>query len=64
MATNVPVTIWRSTDGLSEYNNEGAEDIVDILDVNLVDIEDTDVIDTGVIRILIPSTIWEEDDSI
>lgn len=63
MATDVPVTIWRDTDGLSEYSNEGANDIVDTLDNNLVDINGNNIVDTGVVRTRIPSTEWVEDDS-
>lgn len=63
MSDNVPVSIWRDTDGLTEYSNTGVEDIVDTSDVNLVDTDGVDVVDTGVTATLIPSTTWTEDDS-
>lgn len=63
MSTDVPVTVWRDTNGLSEYSNEGANNIVDTLGNYLVDPSGNFIVDTGVVQTLIPSTIWEEDDS-
>lgn len=63
MSTNVPVTVWRNTDGLGEFTGADVQEIVDINDVNLVDIDGVYVVDTGVIFTQIPATIWEEDDS-
>lgn len=64
MATDVPVTVWRNTNGLTEFSSEGANDIVDTLANNLVDTLGNQIVDTGVVENLIPSTIWEEDDSL
>ncbi len=64
MAVNVPATVWRNTNGLSEFSNEGANYIVDTLDNNLVDTLGNYVVDTGVIDTLIPDTIWEENDGV
>ncbi len=60
----VPVTIWRDPDGLTEYGSEGVNDIVDTLGNNLVDTVGNQIVDTGVTATLIPSTTWEEDDSV
>jgi hypothetical protein len=64
MPTNVPVTIYRDTDGLAEYSNVGASYIVDPSDTFLVDPSDTYIVDTGVVQSRIPATVWEEDDSL
>lgn len=63
MSVGTPQTIWRDTDGLTEYSNGGINDIVDNLGNNLVDTLTNQIVDTGVVAALIPSTIWEEDDS-
>lgn len=64
MATDVPVSIWRDTDGLGDYANEGANDIVDINSNSLVDTDGNQIVDTGVVRTRIPDTEWLPDDSI
>lgn len=64
MATDVPVTVWRDTQGLSEFSNSGAYYIVDTTSFYLVDPSGFYITDTGVIQTLIPSTTWEENDSI
>lgn len=64
MATNVPVSVWRDTDGLSEYTNEGAYYIDDTAGFYLTDPSGFYIVDTGVIATLIPDTVWEEDDSL
>lgn len=64
MAVDVPVTVWRNTNGLSEFSDDGPNDIVDTLSNNLVDTLGNQVVDTGVVDTLIPATVWEEDDSI
>lgn len=61
--TNHP-SIWRPTNGLSEFGNRSADNIVDPSGVFLVDPSGVFIIDTGVTETLIPSTIWEENDSI
>lgn len=64
MPVNVPVTVYRSTNGLTEFTNEGANDIVDTLGNNLVDTLGNQIVDTGVVATLIPATAWEENDGI
>lgn len=64
MSVDVPVTVWRDTNGLTEYSTEAANDIVDTLDNNLVDTVGNQIVDTGVVATLIPATAWEEDDSL
>jgi len=64
MSTNVPVTNWRNADGLGEYSNTGAEDIVDTTGASLVDTQGVQIVDTGVTFTMTPATIWEEDDSL
>lgn len=63
MAENVPVTIYRDTSGLTEYNNIGTNYIVDTLDNNVADPSGNLIVDTGVVATPIPATVWEEDDS-
>lgn len=63
MSTDVPVTVWQSTDGLSEFSSGGVNNIVDTDGNYLVDPSDNYIVDTGVIETRIPATIWEEDDS-
>jgi hypothetical protein len=64
MATDVPVTIWQPTDGLSEFSSYTPADIVDPSGNNLVDPSGNQIVDTGVLQTPIPTTVWEEDDSI
>lgn len=64
MSVNAPATVWRNTNGLTEYSSESANDIADTLGNNLVDTLGNQIIDTGVIATLIPATAWEQDDSL
>lgn len=64
MSVDVPATVWRDTNGLSEYSNTGVDYIVDTTNFYLVDTVGFYIVDTGVAANLIPATIWEEDDSI
>jgi len=64
MPTNLPVTVWRNTNGLTEFSSGGVNDIVDTLSNNLVDTLGNQIVDTGVVATLIPDTAWEEDDSL
>lgn len=64
MSTNVPQTVWRDTNGLTEYSGGAIRYIVDTLGAFLVDPSATFIIDTGVIADLIPATVWEENDSV
>ncbi len=63
MSTNVPISIWRDTNGLVEYSNEGANYVTDTADFYLVDPDGFYITDTGVVATLIPDTRWSEDDS-
>lgn len=64
MAVDVPVTVWRNTSGLGEYDNTGANYIVDTADFYLTDPSGYYIVDTGVTFNNIPATEWEEDNSI
>lgn len=64
MSTNVPVTTWRDTNGLTEYSNGGIFNIDDNLSQLLIDPSGTFIVDTGVLANLIPASVWEEDNSI
>lgn len=64
MSVNIPATIYRNTNGLTEYSTEEANDLVDTLGINLVDTLGIQIVDTGVIATLIPSTTWEENDDL
>lgn len=64
MSVGLPATVYRSTDGLSEWSSEAANDIVDTLGNNLVDTAGNQIVDTGIIQTLIPATVWAEDDSV
>lgn len=64
MSVNTPVTIWRDTDGLTEYGSDVPDYIVDTSSFYLVDTTGDYVVDTGVTAQLIPATVWEEDDSL
>ena len=63
MATDIPATVWRNTDGLGEYSSGSAQDVVNNSGIDLVDINGNQVVDTGVMFTQIPDTTWEEDDS-
>lgn len=63
MSVDVPSTVWRATDGLSEYSSEGINDIVDPSGNFLVDPSGNQIIDTGVVNTRIPATVWTEDDN-
>jgi len=64
MSVNVPVTVYRNTNGLTEFTNEGINDIVDSSANNLVDTDGNDIVDTGVVATLIPPTTYEENDGL
>ncbi len=64
MAVDEPVTIWRDTQGLSEFSNTGVNYIDDPGGFYLVDPTSFYIVDTGVTQTLIPATIWEEEDNI
>ena len=61
--TSPPATIWRATNGLSEFSGESANNIVDTNGDFLVDPSLVFIVDTGVLESLIPRTVWEEDGS-
>lgn len=63
MSVDVPATVWRDTNGLSEYSNTGVDYIVDPSATYLVDPSGTYIVDTGVTATLIPATVWSQDDS-
>lgn len=63
MSVNTPVSVWRDTQGLSEYSNSGVYNIVDTTATFLVDPSGVFIVDTGVLATIIPSTIWSENES-
>jgi hypothetical protein len=64
MSVDVPVTVWRATNGLTEFNSGDTYNIDDPSSVFLVDPSGVFIVDTGVTATLIPSTAWAEDDSL
>lgn len=64
MSNDVPVTIWRPTDGNSEFSIGTTSAIVDTAAVALVDTTGIAVVDTGVDQTIIPATTWSEDDGV
>ena len=64
MAQDVPVSIWRTTDGLSDNVYTGINFIVDPQGNYLVDPSDNFIIDTGVAMPGVPVSVWTESDSI
>lgn len=61
---DIPVSIWRPTDGNSEFSSEGISDIVDASGDSLVDPSGDQIVDTGVVETNIQATDWEENDSV
>lgn len=64
MSVDVPVSIWQATNGLTDFSSGGVYDIDDPSGVFLVDPSAVNIVDTGVIATLIPTTPWAEDNSI
>lgn len=63
MPTNVPVTVWQPTDGLSDFSSSGGTfNIDDPSAVFLVDPSGIFIVDTGVTQTIIPGTVWSEND--
>lgn len=62
--SEIPVSIWRTTDGLSDTVYTGLNFIVDTMGNFLVDPEGNFIIDTGLEMPGTPASIWEEDNSI
>lgn len=59
-----PVSLWRPTDGHSDFSNDGVAFIVDPSRNFLVDTIRNNIVDTGVVESEIPATDWIEDDSL
>lgn len=57
-------TVWRATNGLSDFGSTSPSNIVDTLGDFLVDSLGIFVVDTGIINTLIPPTVWEEDNTV
>lgn len=64
MSVNVPVTVWRKTDGLDENVFGGPYDIADPQGDHLVDTVGNQIVDTGIEMNVTPTTIWSENDSL
>lgn len=64
MSVDVPVTIWRPTDGNSEMGQSDNGNIVTLSGVLITVLNGSQlVIDSGT-STPVPATIWEQDDSI
>lgn len=61
---NTPVTIWQPTTGNGEFTLGGVFNIADPSGFLLADPSGVEIVDTGVIFTQIPSTIWEQDESL
>jgi len=64
MSVDTPQTVWRDTNGLTEYGSDGPNYVIDTTDFYLVDPSGFYITDTGVTATLIPGTVWSEDDSV
>jgi len=64
MSVDLPVTDWRPSDGNSDFDATGANNIVDTDGNQLVDTVANDIVDTGVTQTYLPATVWSEDDSV
>lgn len=63
MAVDVPVSIWRKTNGQNDNVYTGITYVVDTDDFYLVDPDDNYIIDTGIEMPKTPISVWIEDDS-
>lgn len=63
MPVNVPVTIWRPTNGNGEAVSVGVSGLVDLTASTLVDLTGSPLVSTGTDFTLVPQTIWTQDDS-
>lgn len=64
MATNVPQTIWRPTNGESEMGQSDSENITTISGLFLTTLSGNDLIVAPGSYTSKPATVWHEDDSL
>lgn len=64
MSVNVPVSIWRTTDGNTDNVYTGITFVVDENADNLVDPSGIYIIDTGILMPSVPVSVWEENDGV
>lgn len=62
MATNVPVTIWRPTDGESEMGQSDSENITTLSGLNITTLSGNELIVGPGSYTPKPTTVWTEDD--
>lgn len=60
--TDIPATIWRTQDGLTDTVYTGITYIVDELGNNLADPNNDLIVDTGLTMPLVPKTVWKENE--
>lgn len=64
MSVDLPASDWRPSDGNSEFDTSGVNNIVDTADNQLVDTAGNDIVDTGVTQTTLPATVWIESDDV
>lgn len=64
MSTNVPVTIWRPTDGESEMGQSDSENITTLSGFNITTLSGTSLIVAPGTYTPKPVTVWVENDGI
>lgn len=60
--TDIPVTVWKPSDGNGEYIDDSVNDIVDPSGNFLVDPSGNNIVDTGQTFVQTPSTVWISSD--
>lgn len=64
MATNVPVTIWRPSNGDAEMGQSDSEDIVTLSGLGITTLSDEQLIVAPGSYTLKPTTVWVENDGV
>lgn len=64
MATNVPATIWKPTDGNSEMGQSDSANITTLSGLLITTLSGLDLIIAPGTSTLIPATVWIENDGI
>lgn len=64
MATNVPVTIWRPTDGNDEMGQSNSENITTLSSLLITTLSGSQLIVAPGSYTSKPATVWSEDDGV
>lgn len=64
MATNVPVTIWRPTDGNAEMGQSDSENITTLSGLNITALNGDELIVAPGSYTPKPATVWVENDGV